>query len=131
MKPNAHGAASRSLTLKEGNGLSVCASFAIDGEGGRVAAIDYALLDAVGEILAEGSRLIRSYPDANIYQARLALPAESVREDLVWDAMLDLGETVALRWRIDLRGEGGERLARKSLWTMYREEDLVSSNSKG
>jgi hypothetical protein len=48
------------------------------------------------------------------------VPIGVVRRDPVWGGLLDLGESVSLRWRIELRDALDRRLARKALAIEYR-----------
>jgi hypothetical protein len=101
--------------------LSVHVAFAVAGRRGNVAALHYTLLDAVGAALAGGSIRVDSASDAPIHRTRVALSPRAVRKDPMWGAMLELGETVVLRWRIELRGPSDDRIARKTLAIEYRD----------
>jgi hypothetical protein len=117
-----HGSSTaRTFTLTEGRGLSVHVTFAVDGPRSRVAGIHYSLLDAVGDALAKGSLRVEAQPNVSVHRLRVALTARSIRKDPMWGAMLDLGQTVALRWRIELRGASDDLIARKTLAVEYRD----------
>jgi hypothetical protein len=110
----------RIVSLSKGKGLSVRVRHELCGGEGVTTLLHYILLDASDEQLADGS--VEITPDADVHVGRtlVEVPPTVVQEHDVWGVMLEIGEVVVLRWRIELRDASGVLLARKTFGCEYR-----------
>ena len=110
----------RIISLSRGKGLSVRVRHELCGREGVTTVLHYILLDASSERLAEGA--VEITPDADVHVGRtvVEVPMTAVQEHDIWGALLEIGEVVVLRWRIELRDASGVLLARKSFGCEYR-----------
>jgi len=91
------------LGIAVGKSVSGTIRYAIDGRKGLPTILHYALLDATDELIAEGQTTLIPEADHETGKARFALAAADLADHLVWGAMLEVGETVHVRYRITLR----------------------------
>ncbi|UQA57136.1 hypothetical protein [Polyangium aurulentum] len=111
---------SRILGMSRGKGLSARVRHELRDRQGITTILHYLLLDASDTQLAEGS--VEITPDADVHVGRtlLEVPMKTVQEHRVWGVMLEIGEVVVLRWRLELRDASGTMLARKTIACEYR-----------
>jgi hypothetical protein len=107
------------LGLSRGKGLSARVRHALEGRRGIPTLLHYSLLDAVGGVLAQGVVTIEPDTDKYVDRTLVELPVKAVLEHDIWGAMLETGQVVAMRWRIELRDVSGDVLARKTYSCEY------------
>jgi hypothetical protein len=104
----------------EGRGLSLRVEHAIDGRRHVPTVLHYLLVDASGEPIAEGTAKITPDGDQHVGRTLVRVDPKVLREHTIWGSMLDMGESVSLRWRVTLRDAFGHVLDRKVVKFEYK-----------
>ena len=108
-------ATSKTFIVSAKPGLAIQVRLSIEGWGSKPAILCYWLLDAVSEVLAEGSVPLDPGPDERFYRLRIRVPLRVLRRHTVWGPLVAMGDAVHLRWRLELQDASGQVLHRKTV----------------
>jgi hypothetical protein len=114
--------AGRIKSLSEGQGLSLRVQHALDGRRHVPTVVHSLLVDASDEPLVERTATV--VPDADKFVGRtlVRVGPQVLREHTIWGPLLDMGETLVLRWRVKLRNVFGHVLDQQVLEFAYRRD---------
>jgi hypothetical protein len=107
------------LGLSRGEGLSARVRHALEGRRGLPTLLHYSLLDAVDGVLAHRVVKIEADADKHVGRTVIEVPMRAVLEHDIWGSLLESGQVVVLRWRIELRDASSGVLARKTYSCEY------------
>lgn len=99
--------------LSEGRGLSLRVEHAINRRRHVPTVLHYLLVDASDEPLAEGTAMIVPDAEEHVGSTTIRVKPRVLYDHTIWGPMLDIGETLALRWRVTLRDVYGHVLDRQ------------------
>jgi hypothetical protein len=102
------------LGFAVGKGVSGTVRYALDGRKGVPTVLKYALTDATDDTLGEGEVTVVADDDHHVGKVRIRLPTSLLADHTVWGPMLDMGQTVHLRFRLSLRDARGHVLQEKA-----------------
>jgi hypothetical protein len=107
------------LWVKRGPGLSIRIQHSLEGRHGMPTIVHFVLLDPSSQPLAEGKATFLPRSNAHMGQRTMRVPIEKLQTHPVWGALMDMGQPVCLRWKVEFRDHEGHVLTCRTFEDEY------------